>query len=331
MAAALILFFILIAAVLGWLAIQNGSYHISRSRIIKTSPEVAFEAVSDFKTWPEWTPWLAHERDCKIDYSDTTKTEGSWYSWNGKIIGAGKMTHDKFTAPNQIESRIEFLRPMRSKSDVYWKFNPVEGGTEVTWGMRGKMPFFFRWMAAKMDQWVGKDYEIGLNNLAMTLNDNSNAFDLSFDGLIESPAQYYISTAFSGTFAELPNAMQKAYPELMAAVEDNELDVAGEPFTLYNKVNIKKDFLSCDIAVPVSNKTNIDGFTNAILPARTYSRTTLKGDYTNLELAWHSAFSNLRMNKLRFHWKHPILERYITNPRTSEGMELVTYLDIPLK
>lgn len=326
-----IIMLILTATVLAWLATQSGEFHVFRQRIIKATPEALFNTVSDFKTWPDWTSWLAHEPDCKLDYSTSTDAEGSWYSWDGNIIGAGKMTHDKLTAPDRIEGRVGFTRPMSSESEVYWTFTPVDEGTEVIWGMRGKMPFFFRWMASKMDQWVGKDYEIGLINLAITVGDNSNPFKLGFEGIVETPAQHYISTAFTGTFAQLPKAMQKAFPSLMEAIETNQLKVAGEPLSIYHKVNPKKDFISCEMAIPVAETASIAGFSNGLLPARRYSRTTLHGEYTNLELAWYSAFSNLKMNKRKFNWRQPMLERYVSNPHTSDGEKLITYLDIPLK
>ncbi|MGB1257534.1 MAG: SRPBCC family protein [Thiolinea sp.] len=322
---------LIIVGIFFWLSTQSGKFNVSRKRTIDATPEELFAIVSDFKTWPEWTPWLAHEPGCSLAFSDQTDQEGSWYSWDGKIIGAGKMMQNVLQSPSRIDARLEFTRPMKSNSDVYWDFVPVDEGTEVTWGMKGEMPFFFRWMAAKMDGMIGKDYEIGLARLAMQAGDNSNPLELEFSGITEAPAQQYISSAWEGSLDELGPVMKEGYPKLMAAVEEHSLELSDSPFAIYHKVDPKKRFVKCEMALPVKEGKEIAGFNTGELPARRYSRTTLRGEYSHLEHAWHAAFSHLRMVKQKFKWPQPMLERYASDPQVNSGLDVVTHLDIPVK
>lgn len=331
MSSVFMIILLIIVGLFFWLSTQSGQFNVARKRVINASPEALFTIVSDYKTWPEWTPWLAHEPDCKLEFSAPTNRADSWYSWDGQIIGAGKMTNHALNAPSRIDAKLAFTRPVKSQSDIYWDFVPVEEGTEVTWGMNGEMPFFLRWMAGKMDSMLGKDYEIGLAKLAMQAGDHSDPMALAFNGIVETPAQQYIGLPWEGSLDELGAVMQAGYPKLMAAVAEHGLELSGEPLALYHKVDPKKRLVKCEMALPVKTTREIAGFSSGELTAQRYSRTTLKGGYGHLEKAWHSAFAHLKMKKLRLKWPQPMLERYVTDPMEKDGLDLITYLDIPVK
>ena len=60
-----------------------------------------------------------HEPDTVLSYSDNCNEESGNYSWDGKYIGAGKMTHVKLVRPNKIRQSIEFSRPFKSVKGNY--------------------------------------------------------------------------------------------------------------------------------------------------------------------------------------------------------------------
>jgi len=322
---------LIILAGLVWLATQPADYEVIRSRVINVSPEKVYSKVVDLKHWGSWSPWLMHEPDSTIEYGDNTNSPEGWYSWNGNHIGSGKMKHVSMIENESIEQALEFYKPMKSKSDVYWRFSPVGDATEVTWGMRGKMPFLFRWMSRMMDSWVGKDYEIGLAMLAKQSGDHSDPFEISFPGVIEGQPVNYIASHFAGSIGDMKIAMSEGFPKLFQAVTDNNLEINGVPFALYHDFNQKKDEVICDMAIPVKEAKEIAGFNIGSLPMQTYMRTELAGDYKHLELAWYSAFSHARMYKHKIKMGKPMVERYVTDVREHQGFDIKTTIDIPLK
>ncbi len=329
-----IVFLIIGLIILGgliWLATQPADYEVIRSRVIKASPGAVYAQVVDLKHWGDWSPWLMHEPDSLIEYGSTTSEPDGWYSWSGDHIGAGKMRHVSMVENESIEQALEFYKPMKSKSDVYWRFSPVAEGTEVTWGMRGKMPFLFRWMSRMMDGWVGKDYEIGLAKLAMQSGDNSDPFEIGFSGVIESQEVSYIASHFAGSIDNLQTVMSESFPKVLQAVADNDLEMNGPAFTLYHDFDQKKHQVICDMAVPVTAIKEVDGFTTGTLPMQVYLRTELAGDYKHLEMAWHSAFSHARMFKHKIKMGKPMVETYVSDVRENQGLDLKTTIDIPLK
>jgi hypothetical protein len=54
-----------------------------------------------------------HEPGTTLAFSDNPDQEGGWYTWDGKLTGAGRLTHEKLTGEEKIEQRIEFIRPLR--------------------------------------------------------------------------------------------------------------------------------------------------------------------------------------------------------------------------
>ena len=77
---------ILLAALI-YLAGQKGRLRVDRSLEIDATVEAVFDTVLDLKSWPLWSPWLMHEPDARIDYSDKVNVEGGYFLWDGKVIG----------------------------------------------------------------------------------------------------------------------------------------------------------------------------------------------------------------------------------------------------
>ena len=328
-----VIFFILLL-VFGaalWLFMQRADYEVVRRRVIKAKPEDIYPIVADLKNWPTWSPWLIHEPNSALEFGSVTDAKDGWYSWEGKHIGSGKIVHKELIENESIEQDIVFYKPMKSNSHIYWRFNAVGDDTEVTWGMRGKMPFLFRWMARMMDGIVGKDYEIGLGLLAMKAGDMSEPFELDFLGEVEVEAQDYIASHFSGTLEDMKLEMRHAFPKVLQAAADNGMAINGAPFTLYHEFNKRDMLVICDIAVPVAEAKDVDGLISGTLLGQKYSRTMLKGSYEQLDKTWHSAFSHTRMLKLKLMMGKPMIERYMSDPADSEGLDLVTFLDLPIK
>ena len=331
MSIVLLIIAVLIVALLLWLSMQPANYEVVRRRVINVKPEQVYPLVADFKHWPSWSPWVMHEPSATLEFGETTDIKGGWYTWQGQHIGAGKMLHSALIENESIDQQLTFYKPMKTSSQVFWRFNPVGEHTEVTWGMRGKMPFLFRWMSQLMDGFVGKDYEIGLDQLAMKAGDMSQPFDIEFLGEVEVEAQDYIGSHFAGPLEDMKAIMRDEFAKVIQAAADNGMAINGPPFTLYHEFNKKDKLVICDIAVPVVEAKEVDGLISGALLGQKYMRTTLKGDYEHLEKTWYSAFSHVRMYKAKLLMGKPMVERYMSNPLESKGLDLVTYLDLPLK
>lgn len=137
-------FLILIGLIAGsiYIATKDGNYQIEESTTINAPLPVVFNEVNNFKNWEEWGPWMDDTEDLILAFSDTTSGEGASYSWKSEKIGDGSITTTKAIPDSTIEQELTIVSKYgETKSDVYWKFDKVEEGTKVTWGIQGRQSF----------------------------------------------------------------------------------------------------------------------------------------------------------------------------------------------
>ncbi len=333
MPAALIILAVILAIPLLYLATLDGNYTVRRSLEIGASRKTVFDKIRDFKSWADWSPWMMHEPDAALVYSDDPDQPGGWYTWDGRTIGSGKLIHEKFTGEEKIEQRIEFKRPFKSVCRVWWELERKdESTTLVYWNMAGKMPFLFRFMAKKMPEYIGKDYDTGLYLLRGELESGAEVPRLSFTGPVELPDQTALTIHFDGHLDDMKKAMMEGFPRLGRYVDENGITATGFPFCIYHKVDLRKMHFNCDMALPVPAET-----TSGELDVKTYTggryyKTTLHGSYEFLELAWYQAYSHLRMQKIKPASGRAALEMYEVDPAAvSHTNELITSIYIPIK
>jgi hypothetical protein len=139
--------------------------HIKRSLLIPASSEVVFNEVNDLRKWKEWSPWYEMDPNMEITYEGFLMGEGASYSWESEVLGDGKLTITE-SHPNQyIATDMHFME--QGTAMGYYRFESVEDGTLVTWGIEtdmGNNPFS-KYMGLLMDDMVGDDFEKGLQNL----------------------------------------------------------------------------------------------------------------------------------------------------------------------
>ena len=127
---------IVLVALLGGFAVlllMDGSVQVGEKMTMKVTARKVFDKVRDLETWKEWSPWLMHDPDAKLVFSERAAEEGGNYSWDSPMIGAGNLTNVKLKEGESVEQDLNFIRPFKSKSKVFWRFAEKDGHTEVRW------------------------------------------------------------------------------------------------------------------------------------------------------------------------------------------------------
>ena len=311
-----------------YLASLDGNYRVKRERVIQAPLQDVFAAIIDFKSWPHWSPWLMHEADAKIEYSENYQQEGGYYTWEGKIVGAGRLTHLGINPGRSINQQIEFTRPFKSVNQVNWRVESNEEGTRVSWEMVGSMPFFFRFMARQMEPMIGRDYELGLALLNGYLNDNAPHPKISFIGSETLDDFSYWAIPLNGNLRQLETARKNDIAILEAAAGGK----SGLALTIYHQLDSLQSLYNAEIAIPVSENMPRSNYTRRVFKGGRYFKMTLHGDHEFLPLAWHALTSHCRMHKFKLDKKRPSIEIYHDDPAECEHSNQVsTVLYIAIK
>ena len=328
-----ILLLILLAAALGYLAALPADYEVRRSLAMQVDRRTVFNLVRDLRRFPDFSPWLLHEPAARLEFGPAPDQEGGWYAWDGKAVGAGRLTHAHLIEPERIEQQLSFTRPFRTRAQVRWDFaETAGGGTEVTWSMRGRLPFLLRFLTRPLARMIEQDYALGLALLRGVLDPDAERPHLSFIGPVETSPQTALTIPYRGDLPGLLAAMEDGFPRLIAHLGGLGAAPAGPLFTAYHRVDAQGRDFQCDLAVPVADGTDPGPFTSKRLGGGRCYATELAGSYSFLEPVWYSAMAHLQMHRLRRDGSRPPLEVYVRGPgEVTDTNDILTRLLIPIR
>ena len=315
-------------AILIYLATLNGRFQIRRSLEIATPGKTVFSAVVDLKSWPEWSPWLIHEPDALISFSDDYQLEGGAYSWDGKLAGAGTVTHLSINPHRRIDQRLSFSRPFKSIGQVLWEFEEHGDRTLVTWEMSGRLPFLLRYMARRMEPVIGRDFDLGLALLNGYLDSAAPHPSITFAGTRELEDFSYWGIPCIGNLRQLEATRQASIETLTAAAAGK----AGLALTLYQQFDPLASHYRAEVAIPITNSTPASNYTRREFKGGRYFQMTLDGDHRFLPLGWYALYRHCRMRRLKLDKARPALEIYHDDPaKTTDSNQVTTALYLPIR
>lgn len=147
-------------------------YDISRTVMINRPKAEVYAYIRQLQKQPLWMPWFLNDPKVVIKFKGEDGKEGaaSYWKGNNRIEGIQKIT--KIRDGKLLETQLLFLRPYKSLSLNYMAVKEIEADrTKMVWGLKGvhRFPASVMMLFYGMDRAVGKDFEIGLNNLKTIL------------------------------------------------------------------------------------------------------------------------------------------------------------------
>ena len=301
------------------------SYHVEVTQNLRAPSEAVWAAVEDFEQWPNWSPWLLHEPDAKLQF-ERPREVGGTYRWEGQRIGAGIITHTARPGEHTLQAELRFLRPFKAVVHTTIEVRALDAlNTKVRWSLQGQLPIFMAPMKAMMQEMLGKDFELGLARMAGVLNPDAPHPTITFGEVAERVSFHAISHRETSTLDALPQVYGQWMPTLKAQAGDACLE---PPLGVYHRINAKTGEVDVEVAYPVAEGTPGAN----LIRGGHYFKVTLQGDYKFLKLGWHAAYGQARMRKLPWDASSPALERYLTDPaQVPNPNEWVTELYVPVK
>lgn len=160
----LVLLVVVLAGV-GMLLPRN--VEVSRSAVVEAPPGEIFPEVNSLQRAAAWSPWLGIDPEVQTTYSGPDAGVGNRLEWQSDHpqVGNGSQEITASMPDSRVESALDFGD--MGTAVAWFDLEPQGDATQVTWGLDADMGAgpIGRWMGLMMDDWVGSDYEEGLQNL----------------------------------------------------------------------------------------------------------------------------------------------------------------------
>jgi effector-binding domain-containing protein len=337
------LFFLLLIVIIAgsiYIATKDGDFQVEETKIITAPVEMVFQEVNEFKNWENWEPWSAEADDMIIEYGAKTSGDSASYSWKSESAGSGEIKTISAKPYSEIDQEISFKTPFgESTSEVYWEFNEIENGTEVTWGMKGHQSFMeklaFIFQEESITQMMRPMFQKGLNNMESVVLNKMDKYTINVDGVIQHGGGYYMYTTTASKISQIDEKMIPMFAEVSTYMDENAIEKNGNPFVLYNELNETSGtaifsagiFTPSEVITPAKSEI-LTGF----MPNQKVLKTTLKGDYKNLKEAWDAAYNYIEANDLELAEDANNFEAHLTSPeQVANPAKWITHLYIPVK
>ncbi len=304
------------------------AFHVVKSKIINAPLSKVHDTISDFHTWPEWSPWLMAEPQAQVNIQE----DGKHYSWEGSRVGSGNMTITK-EDEHSIYCDLMFLKPWKSKAKTYFKLSEVEGGTKVEWNMDSSLPWFMFMMKKMMVEMIGNDYTRGMNLLKDYVEDGKVHSKLVFHGERSIEGGSYVGIKREMSMDDATKKMGKDFEQLGALAAKTESANMEKAFCIYHKWDFvgKKAVYTAGLPVDGTVDDLPEGANMYLMPATKVYQIEHIGPYEHLGNAWSAAYSVMRNKEFKYNKKLHPFETYGNSPQNTDPKELRTFINFPMK
>ncbi len=158
---------VLILVLVGVSYLLPGKAEVSRSITINAPADAIFPYINSMQETEKWSPWLTRDPETNLTYSGPDTGVGNTLSWSSEHPQVGTGTQEiTESVENQVVKTALDFGDMGTASASF-TLQPEGDETKVTWGFESELGLnpMMRWMGVMMDDWVGGDYERGLENL----------------------------------------------------------------------------------------------------------------------------------------------------------------------
>ena len=298
---------------------KDGSYNIEDSMVIPAPPEVVFDKVNDLKSWETWGPWKK-DNNITFTYAEKSSGEGASYSWQGDKNGS--LTTTKVIPNKEILQDLSMETPRGEKqSKVSWNFEEMDGGTKVTWTIKGEHSMMDKaYYSIKDFNFPSEMHQMkkeALVGISQEVVEDMKKYSINVDGVTSYGGGYYMYTTSVAKESELEEKTKPMMHMVMDFVTNNKLNMAGNPFSIYNEIDTVNGTVIFSTGVPVKERVItpdgspvVCGFMDAVSAVKI----SLKGSYEHLPEAYMKGREYIRKEGLEIDPNAKLFEVYLTDP-----------------
>jgi len=294
----LIIVVVLLAAILIVPLFSPATARVSSETEIALEPADIFPMVASYTDREKWDPWVTQDSTTKVTIHPKSGYVGSTYAWDGEKLGTGRMEVISVVENQKIESSLWFGK-VETPSQVEWNFEPVDGGTLVTWSFSQETTY----PIGRLGMMFGKvflknSFDLGLANLKEYLESiPRKSIGLGDITVTTLPPMMALVMEGAGTMESIGEQMSGMYQKLYAEAAEQQLEITGPPFALYLDYDNSTGFSNFIAGVSVKSP----GVDAGDVKARSYPgisavQAVHKGPYEEFEGSYEQLESYIETN-----------------------------------
>ena len=156
----------LFAALCGLAFLLPKEVAVTRTVEVDATQEMVFDQVNTLSNWENGSVWNQVDSAAVYTYSEQNSGKNAWYTWEGELVGKGKLTIIESIENRTIKTELDFYE--RGKGSGQWKFTQKNRKTEVSWTYFADLGYnpLARWVGLTLDSMLGSSLEMSLQNLS---------------------------------------------------------------------------------------------------------------------------------------------------------------------
>jgi hypothetical protein len=148
-------------------AAKPDMFRVARTARIDAHPDTIFPLINDLRAMNTWNTFALRDPMSKTSYSGPSTGVGARHTFNGPKSGGGVIEITAVDAPTRAVMRLRMTKPIKADNTVTFTLARAGAGTDVTWAMEGRLPFFIKVMTLffNHDAMLQQAFDEGLANL----------------------------------------------------------------------------------------------------------------------------------------------------------------------
>ena len=326
---------VLLAVVIGLLL--PSTRHVERSVSIDAPPCVVFARVDGFRSFNEWSPFVALTPDSQYSYEGPDFGVGAKMIWSSEEPDGepGSQEIVASTPCERIDIKIEFDEG--DISEVAYLLEAENGGTRLTWAFDADfgLNLFGRYFGILLDRTLGPLYDQGLTNLKRIVEGLPKVdwSDIEI-GITTVPSTTiaYSTGSSSQDPGEIEKAFSTAFGGVAIFISTNKLQIAGPPLAIANYWDERG--YGFDAGMPMSGSpTRGVGPDSPVRMGETYGGQVVRavhvGPFSGMEATYLKIEAFMAAYQLEENGRS--WESYVSDPGSTPEEELVTEVYFPVK
>lgn len=316
-----------------FIATQNGAYTVTEEKVINVSRPVLYNYVNEYKNWENLGILSGADSTATYSYSNRSGGAGAFMTWN-KHNETNRIT-TLAVAENDSISQETVINGLESK--LSWTFKDTLKSTKVIIKLTGNLTFSEKAQTifkGGIDRAYEKNLSIGLNNLNAFLVTELRTFNVKVTGLVTKMSAFYLGTTEEGKTDKIASLSSAKFTKLYEFAKQNNLEVKGAPFIIYNKINKANKTARYTYAIQLKEAIYTAAgseYESGELSAFKALKTTLKGDYSHLPKAWKKAEEKIAKDALPENTTGSYVEVFSKNPaNTRRPSQWITDIYVPV-